>query len=90
MRQQKDMIKRLNVAENLEREKRKREWKKLNIMAKDKLTKERLVRSKEQQTIFLRERNKERIFRSQQRNQMIQTLQRLKADPFSPQAKHLI
>jgi len=39
---EKDHIKRYNHEKNIERERRKMEWKKLNVLAKEKLTEERL------------------------------------------------
>jgi hypothetical protein len=40
---EKDNIKRFNHMKNIEREKRKLEWKKLNVLAKEKINQERLL-----------------------------------------------
>ena len=42
MRKERENIKRFNLEKNQEREKRKIEWKKLNVLAKEQITKERL------------------------------------------------
>jgi len=39
---ERDNIKRFNHEKNMERERRKMDWKKLNIMAKEKMSKERV------------------------------------------------
>jgi len=50
---EKNKLKRDLVHENLEREKRKQDWKKLNVMAKEKFFEERVKYQKDFQRVLL-------------------------------------
>ena len=49
---EKHLLRRFNMEQNLEREKRKLEWKKLNVMAKDKLIDEKREFTKRQSSLI--------------------------------------
>ncbi|CDW83627.1 UNKNOWN [Stylonychia lemnae] len=75
---EKNQLKREMVEENQDREKRKLEWKKLTILAKEQLYQDKIKMQRDQQRQLL----------SSQK--IVSTIVQVKAAPFSPTAKRLI
>lgn len=78
------------VEENLERERRKLEWKKLNIIAKEQLYEEKIKHQKDQQRLILHSQSNMRIRKGIERDKIVSTITLVKASPFSPTSKRLI
>eukprot|EP00347_Sterkiella_histriomuscorum_P022800 403337111 len=87
---EKIQLKREIVEENLDRERRKLEWKKLNILAKEQIYEEKIKAQRDQQKQLLYSQNNMRIKKNCERDKIISTITLVKAAPFSPTSRRLI
>lgn len=79
---EKDNIKRFNYERNVERERRKLEWKKLNVLAKEKLTEERMQFIKFEGEMVRKSMTELAIQQQRERDRVIKTMSKLKNTDF--------
>lgn len=85
LQKEKDHIKRFNFEKNIEREKRKMEWKKLNVLAKEKQNEERLQFMKFEEETIKRSLIELTIQQQLERERIMKTLNKVKKTDFKDQ-----